>query len=169
MESFKTIEPLELNTKNVFDLISNRWMLITAGTKDSLNTMTASWGCLGHLWHKNITVCFVRKERHTFKFLEKNDYYSLSFYPEKYKKVLTYCGTHSGKEVDKVKETNLTPIFEEEAPYFEEANLIFICRKIYTDDIREEKILDPEVINSFYTSDGTHKIYVGEIVKTLIK
>ena len=68
--------------------------------------------------------------------IEKNDFYTLSFFPEKYRDVLNYCGTHSGKDVDKIKEANLTPIFNEAAPFFEEANMVLICKKIYTDVIR---------------------------------
>lgn len=169
MIGFKEIDPINLDKENVFGLISRRWMLVTAGKESDLNTMTASWGCLGHLWNKNIAVCFIRKERHTFKFLEENDCYTLSFFSEEYRNVLNYCGTHSGKNVDKVKATNLTPFFSEEAPFFEEANLVFICKKIYTDFIKKENIMDPYVVNSFYNSGGQHKIYVGEIIKTLIK
>lgn len=48
---FHEIAPKTL-TENVFSLIGDRWMLITAGTPDRCNTMTASWGGLGVLWRK---------------------------------------------------------------------------------------------------------------------
>lgn len=171
----KEINPAAISNKNVFDLIANKWMLITAGdSENSLNTMTASWGCLGSLWGKNIAICYVRPERHTFKFIENNDYYSLSFYPEKYKETLTYCGTHSGRDVNKVKETNLTLDFTEKAPYFKEANLVFICKKIYSDYINEDnfssKAVKESVCSAWYDSakpEDFHKFYIGEIVKTL--
>lgn len=47
----KKIEVSELND-NVFTTIGKEWMLVTAGTKDKFNMMTASWGCLGWLWNK---------------------------------------------------------------------------------------------------------------------
>ena len=169
MGNFREVDAINSNTENVFDLISRRWMLVTAGKDNNINTMTASWGCLGYLWNKNIAVCFIRKERHTFKFLEENDFYTLSFFPEKYRDVLNYCGTHSGKDVDKIKEANLTPIFNEAAPFFEEANMVLICKKIYTDVIKEENIIEPSIVNMFYKTDGQHKTYVGEIVKVLRK
>lgn len=169
MDNFREVNAINLNTENVFDLISKRWMLVTAEKKNNLNTMTASWGCLGNLWNKNIAVCFIRKERHTFKFLEENNFYTLSFFPEKYRNILNYCGTHSGKDVDKIKETNLTPIFSEKAPFFEEANMVLICKKIYTDLIKEENIFDSSIVDMFYKSEGQHKIYVGEIMKALVK
>ena len=169
MVNFREVDAINLNAENVFDLISRRWMLVTAGKNNNINTMTASWGCLGHLWNRNIAVCFIRKERHTFKFLEENDFYTLSFFPEKYRDVLNYCGTHSGKDVDKIKETNLTPNFSEAAPFFEETNMVLICKKIYTDIIKEENIMEPSIVNMFYKAEGQHKIYVGEIIKALVK
>ena len=170
----KEIKPTEILNKNFFDLIANRWMLITAGNNKKLNTMTASWGCFGSLWGRYITVCFVRPERHTFKFIEDNDYYTLSFYEDKYKDILTYCGTHSGKDVDKIKNTKLTPSFNEKAPYFKESNLVFVCKKNYTDKINKENFANEEVKNSIVNAwykdtlpNNFHKFYIGEIVKVL--
>ena len=39
----KKIEVKELKD-NMFETISKEWMLVTAGTKDKFNTMTANWG-----------------------------------------------------------------------------------------------------------------------------
>ena len=45
----RKIDPKQLD-KNVFSLIGDQWMLITAGTVERCNTMTASWGGLGVIW-----------------------------------------------------------------------------------------------------------------------
>ena len=71
-------------------------MLITAGEMNSFNTMTASWGSLGELWNKKVCFCFVRPVRYTYQFTENNDTFTLSFFEEKYRKVLNLCGTKSG-------------------------------------------------------------------------
>lgn len=42
MSNWKTITPEELQ-KNPFILIGKDWGLVTAGTKDKVNTMTVSW------------------------------------------------------------------------------------------------------------------------------
>lgn len=52
-----------LAKENAFDLIGKKWMLVTAGTKDSFNTMTASWGGIGWLWNKPVAFVFIRPER----------------------------------------------------------------------------------------------------------
>ena len=169
MNDFKEVSVSKVRVENTFDLISKKWMLITAGSKNSFNTMTASWGCMGFLWNKNVSVCFVRPERYTFEFIEQNELYTLSFYPEEYRDVLTYCGTHSGKDVDKVKKTGLNPVFSEKAPYFKEASLVFVCKKMYTDYIEKRNILDGTIITNYYNGDSYHKMYIGEIVKVLKK
>lgn len=64
---------------NPFTLIGNEWMLITAGTPDNFNTMTASWGGMGRLWDRNVCFIFVRPTRYTYEFMEKNETFSLSF------------------------------------------------------------------------------------------
>ena len=170
----KEINPIESLDKNVFDLVSNSWMLITAGNSENLNTMTASWGCFGSLWGKYVTTCFIRPERYTFRFIESNDFYTLSFYKSEYKDILKYCGTHSGRDVDKIKNTNLTAIFDEDAPYFKESSLVFVCKKIYSDYICRKNFANEEVQSNIYNawykgseSSDFHKFYIGEIVKVL--
>ena len=83
--NFNNVDPRKLKEFNTFYKIGNEWMLITSGNKEKFNTMTASWGMLGVLWNKNVATVFVRPQRYTFEFLEKNDYYTLSFFDSKYK------------------------------------------------------------------------------------
>lgn len=155
---------------NTFDMIGKQWMLITGGTKDEFNTMTASWGALGVLWHKPVAVCLIRPQRHTLGFVENNDCFTLSFYDEKYRPQLSICGTKSGKDIDKVKETGFTPCEAEcGAMYFEEAELVLVCKKIYIDDMKPENILDKESDVKFYPDKDYHKIFVGEIIEVLKK
>lgn len=130
MGSFKRINPEDI-TDNVFKLIGKDWMLITAGTKDSFNTMTGAWGGLGILWDKRICFCVIRPGRYTYEFVERSDLFTVSFFGEQYRDILTYCGTKSGRDVNKVAETGLTPVFGDNSVYFGEARLVLVCRKIY--------------------------------------
>ena len=77
----KEIKVNEL-TDNLFETISKEWMLVTAGTKDKFNTMTANWGGAGFLWNRPVAFIFIRPERYTFDFIEQNDYLTLSFLGE---------------------------------------------------------------------------------------
>ena len=51
----KRIDPKEIG-QNVFSLIGDQWILITAGTAEQCNTMTASWGGLGAVSYTHLTL-----------------------------------------------------------------------------------------------------------------
>ncbi len=97
--------------------------------KEKFNTMTASWGGIGWLWNKPVAFVFIRPERYTYEFVEKNDYLTLSFLGEENKKIHAVCGSKSGRNIDKVKETGLKPVFTEKGNVlFEQARLSLECR-----------------------------------------
>ena len=150
---------------NPFERIGSDWCLITAGNKDSYNTMTASWGGVGILWGKEVVTCYIRPQRYTKEFVDSEEYFTLSFFPDDYKKALTLCGTVSGREHDKAAETGLTPIFTDNTVSFEEANLVLVCRKLYAQPMSEECFVDKEVLEKDYPKRDLHTVYVGEIVK----
>ncbi len=153
---------------NPFKLIGKDWMLITAGTQQSFNTMTASWGGVGVLWQKQVSFCFVRPTRYTFEFMERSENFTLSFFEERYRKELNFCGSNSGRDTDKVKETGLTPISKDGFIYFGEARLVLACRKLYFQDINPGYFLE-QGIHDLYPAKDYHRMYVGEIVSCLKK
>ncbi len=163
----KEILPNNLE-KTAFEMIGKDWMLLTAGNDESYNTMTASWGGLGVLWNKNVVFAFVRPQRFTFEFMNDSDYFSCSFFKEEFRNALAYCGKYSGRDVDKAKECNLTPEFSEDAPYFEEADTVIVCKKLYVQQMDENCIID-DSIKANYNGDDYHHVFVGEIVKVLKK
>jgi flavin reductase (DIM6/NTAB) family NADH-FMN oxidoreductase RutF len=165
--NFTTIKPEQL-TDNPFKLIGKDWMLITGGTPDRFNTMTASWGGLGVLWERQVAFCFIRPTRYTYEFVESSDNYTLSFLGEEHRKAMTFIGTHSGRDTDKIRETGLTPVKEGGLIYFNEARLVLACRKLYFQDITPERFLD-QTINDMYPKKDYHRMYVGEIVKCLVR
>jgi flavin reductase (DIM6/NTAB) family NADH-FMN oxidoreductase RutF len=144
-------------------------MLITAGSRESFNTMTASWGGMGVIWNKKVCFCVVRPTRHTRLFTDSSSYFTLSFFEEQYREVLNYCGTHSGRDVNKIKETRLTPLFGDDTIYFAEARLVFQCKKMYYQDIDPGNFLDPTIDKRNYPLKDYHRLYVGEIVSCLVK
>ena len=165
---FKTVLPEELSG-NFIKMIGHDWMLITAGKENDYNTMTAAWGGIGFLWQKPVAYTFVRPVRHTFLFTEKYDYFTLCFFNEKYRKILSYCGANSGKNVDKAKETGLIPFsVEGMSTAFEQAELILLCRKLYYDDIKPANFQD-DAIDKHYPLKDYHRMYIGEIVKCYVE
>ena len=167
--SFRKIELKELSF-NPFDKIGKEWMLITAGTPENFNTMTASWGQLGVLWNKKVLTCYIRTNRYTYDYLEKGEYFTASFFGEEYRSVLSFCGTNSGRDCDKVKETGLTPAVTVSGVAFEEADLVLVCRKVYTYDMDESGFVSGEGLpEQFYSKDPYHKAYISEIVEAYVK
>ena len=161
----KHIKPEEI-TDNVIKLIGKDWMLVTAGRPGDYNTMTASWGGAGFLWNKPVVFVFVRHERHTYGFMEREDVFTLSFFDEKYRNALSLCGTKYGRDTDKAAETGLTPVETSNGSIaFSQARLVLECRKLYVRDLKSEKFLDKTILEKCYDSahGGLHRVYVAEI------
>ena len=97
--------PSEMLDINPFTKIGTEWMAVTAGDKDKVNTMTASWGTIGVLWGKNIVTIYVRDSRYTKEFIDAKDTFSLTFFDvsdKENKLALKYFGAVSGRDEDKI-------------------------------------------------------------------
>lgn len=166
--SFRNITPNQI-TQNPFNMIGRDWLLLSAGNEQKFNTMTVSWGGVGVLWGKNVVFTFIRPQRYTLEFVENNDYFTLSSFGTDFRKELGYCGSKSGRDVDKIKETGLIPRFDEKAPYFEQAKTVLICKKLYNQTFQPDCFTEPSLNNSIYAAKDYHKMFVGEIINVLIK
>ena len=171
--NFREIPVADLQI-NPMELIAKDWMLITAGDdKTGYNTMTASWGHLGSIWGHNgglpTSVIFVRPQRYTKEFVDREPLYTLCFFSNAYKKALGYLGRNSGRDGDKVAAAGLTPVFGDGYTYFAEAELVMVCRKLYRAPVVEEGFLDKELMEECYPNKDFHDLYVGHIIKVLTK
>jgi flavin reductase (DIM6/NTAB) family NADH-FMN oxidoreductase RutF len=167
MSEFRAIKPKEL-TDNVFKLLDWDWMLITAGKLDKYNTMTASWGHMGIMWNLPVAIIWIRPQRHTYGFAERNSHFTLSFFTRKYRSALQFCGSHSGRDYDKAAETGLTPVATKKGNvYFEEARLVMECEKIYSDTLKSARFIIPEVASRHYPKNDFHRFFMGHIVSVL--
>ena len=163
------LKPVDVHeiSENVFSLIGKQWMLITAGTAEHCNTMTASWGGLGVLWGAPAATCYIRPQRYTKEFVDREEYFTLSFFDESCRKALSLCGSKSGREVDKVKECGFTVKTADcGAPYFEEASLVLVCRKRFAQEM-DPNLMPDDVKEKWYPEKDYHTMYIGEIVQAL--
>ena len=166
---FVKISPKEIS-ENPIKLIGQDWMLISAGSPEKFNSMTASWGGIGFMWNKPVAFAVIRPTRYTFEFVESRKRFTLSFFSQNYKKALGIFGSKSGRDCDKGAESGLTPFFTESgAPAYEEAKLILDCSAIYSQTLDESAFLDSEALKKWYSSDPLHKLYVAEINDVLIR
>ena len=156
---------MKFNTE-IFDQFDKKWALLTAGKTDNFNSMTISWGGLGTLWNKPVVTVYVRTSRYTHDFMDTNDYFSISFYPEQYRKTLGVLGSKSGRDMDKMRASGLTPKKAGETISFEEAETTIICRKLFKQSL-EVANMPEDVIKDLYTGQAPHDMYIGEVVAIL--
>ena len=149
---------------NPFEKIGKQWMLISAGTANSWNTMTASWGGVGVIWGKPSATCYIRHSRYTKEFVDKSEYFTLTFLKDGHRDALGLLGSKSGRDMDKMHDSGLTSIFVDGQPAFEEAELVLVCRKRCKSEIAPEDILQQEIIDNNYADRDFHTMYIGEIV-----
>ncbi|MBQ2774780.1 MAG: flavin reductase family protein [Clostridia bacterium] len=165
--SFEKIDICQLSD-SFTKMIRDDWALLTAGDKDSFNTMTVSWGASGELWGKDVAIVFVRPQRYTYEFMEKSDTFTLSFFGSEHKKALSFCGSKSGRDVDKAAECGFSPVTLDGSTAFDEAQTVIVCKKIAFQDMDPAGFLSDE-INNNYAKNDYHRIYVGEILGTYKK
>ncbi len=157
---------------NPFNMIGHDWMLVTAGNeRTGCNTMTASWGHLGCLWGNNdpTAVIYLRPSRYTKKFVDEEEYFSLCVMDRSFKKELGYIGTVSGRDEDKIAKTGLTTVYADGVPYFAQAKLVFICKKLYASELQGNGFFYRQTIDKDYPLRDFHTMYVGKIEKVLVR
>jgi flavin reductase (DIM6/NTAB) family NADH-FMN oxidoreductase RutF len=148
-------------------LWNDHWLLLCAGDHEAgqFNMMTVAWGSLGTMWNRPFAQVVVRPQRHTYGFIEQFDTFTLSAFPDRLRPVLKDLGTRSGRDMDKMNASGLTPVAAREvaAPGFAEAELVIECRKIYWDDVDPGQFLDA-TLDRNYPERDYHRIYFGEIL-----
>ncbi|MFB0919355.1 MAG: flavin reductase [Oscillospiraceae bacterium] len=168
MNYFREIRPEQFEY-SPFKLIGKDWMLITAEKDGRLNSMTASWGGLGVMWEHNVAFIAIRPQRYTKEFVDGSEGFSLTFFAPEFKKELAYIGSTSGRDEDKIKKTGLTVLHTDGVPYFEQANIAIICKKLYAQEYKAECFMSQELNNKMYPDADQHTLYIAEVTKILIK
>lgn len=160
------IDPVALNVQ-IHDLWKNQWMLLTAGDFNTghFNTMTVAWGSLGMMWNKPFAMVVVRPSRYTFDFINQYPDFTLTAFPKEFHKDLSYLGKVSGRDEDKIAQTNLNPCAAQTtgSPVFQEAELIIECRKTYWNDFHPDHFEDLS-IRKIHENKNIHRMYFGEIM-----
>lgn len=153
-------------TINAFDYAGDickamkKGILLTTKAGDKVNTMTIGWGMLGIEWGKPIFIAFVRESRFTKQMLEENGEFTVNIpYGEMDTKILGFCGTKSGRDMDKIAELNLT--LEEplsiSVPGIRELPLTLECRVLYKQQ-QDLNAIPQEILDRYYPQevDGSH-------------
>ena len=152
----------------IFDMFNNQWALVTVGDKTRFNTCTVAWGSLGTIWGgpghgRPIATVYINPDRYTWEFMKESEYFTITFFPPSYRRALAYLGSHSGRDGDKVSAAGLTPKELDHGIGFEEADLTFVCHKLYQAPFEREG-LAAEINHGIYEGWRPHWMFVGEIL-----
>ena len=156
----------------IFRVFGANNALLTAGDREKCNTMTIGWCQMGQLWELPVCTVYVRPERYTYEFMESRDTFSVSVLPVSEKKTMGFCGSKSGRDVDKFAACGLTVDYgAEETPYVEQAEWVLVCKKLYVCDMDAANSLGSQQIHRFYTPEqgSWHRVYIGEVLEAYQK
>lgn len=145
-------------------LSKNGIFLVTGIEKP--NVMTMGWGSIGYFWGKPIFIAPVRLSRYSHDLIEKNNEFTVNIpFSTDMGKALAFCGTKSGRDVDKFKELNLTAIPSQliKTPVIKECDIHYECKVVYKKDMSEDG-LSSAINKKSYSDNNYHTLYFGEIV-----
>ena len=149
---------------DIFEMFRNQWALATAGNLEKYNTCTIGWGSLGTIWGRSVVTVYVQPERLTWEYLKNSDIFTVDFFAPEYREALSYLGSHSGRDEDKVVSAGLHPKALAGGVTFEEANLTFVCRKLFQGPFSREG-LNETLNDGIYANWEPHWMFVGEIIE----
>jgi flavin reductase (DIM6/NTAB) family NADH-FMN oxidoreductase RutF len=140
-------------------------LLVATNSAGESNVMTIGWATYGIIWGKPMMTVLVRPSRHTFRFIEDADSFSVNIPPPELADVATHCGIVSGRDEDKFATCNLTPADGKQvsAKYIDECVLHFECRIVHKNYVLPQR-LDHAIADGSYPRGDYHVIYYGEIV-----
>lgn len=147
------------------ELMRNGGLLLVSEGKDKKpNAMTIGWGFLGTMWSKPMFVVAVRYSRHTYKLMEESDSFTVCLPNKEMKEALVLCGSKSGRDMDKLVESNLTSKNGKtvDAPYLKECPVHYECKVVYKDEMEEGRLAEP-LQGSMYPTKDWHVLYYGEV------
>jgi flavin reductase (DIM6/NTAB) family NADH-FMN oxidoreductase RutF len=170
---FKQVSPEEI-CDNVFTLVGKVFPVITGGKEDHYNSMTASGGGLGMLFKKPTTWCILRADRYTLEMIQKEQTYTMSYFPNEYKEQILFLGSKSGRDSEKMKEVELTSVQTPSGDMsFKEARLIVECKLTQITTANPNDFYTQEAkdyINEAYKEGNVYRKYVfGEITHVWVK
>ena len=151
---------------DIFKAFDKNWALLSAGNRDSFNSMTISWGMLGTIWSRPAATVYVRTSRYTHEFMDREDTFTVSFFPESMKDVLRIAGTRSGREIDKMHLQGLELCEDTDDIVYKNAEITLVCKKLFVQRLNAESI-PAEVMASHYPTRDMHDMYIGEVVDVI--
>ena len=136
-------------------------------TKDceKVNTMTIGWGSFGFEWGIPVAEVMIRESRFSKIAADKNLEFTLTFpYDDSMKSALSFCGSRSGRDVDKIAECNLEvkPANKIATPVVSCKGLVFECKVITRCEMTND-LASAEILDKWYKNGDLHTFYYAKI------
>ena len=155
-------------------------ILLTTASNEKVNTMTIGWGTIGIEWGRPIFVAYVRVGRHTRQMLDESGEFTVNIpYGEFDSKILSICGTKSGRNFDKIGELGLDLVESSviNVPGIRQLPLTLECR-VLSQKIQNIPMLPENLLHRYYpqgvdssnpgSNEDFHIAYYGEIVNAYL-
>ncbi len=152
--------------KETFEVMVDMGALLVSGDEEKSNVMTIGWGTAGIIWGKPIFVVLVRPSRYTYGLIEKIGEFTVNVPTAGMEDIVSFCGTVSGRNYNKFKEKNLTPLPSKKVkpPVIKECSISFECRVVHKNDVIPKELF-PDISPEFYPQGDYHRVYFGEILE----
>jgi flavin reductase (DIM6/NTAB) family NADH-FMN oxidoreductase RutF len=139
--------------------------LVSAGVDGRPNAMTIGWGLVGTIWRRPFFLVAVRPSRYTYGLIEESGEFTVCLPAKGMAEALEFCGTKSGRDVEKFRELGLTAVkgLEVDAPYIAECPVHYECRVAYKTRV-EPEMLAEELERECYPAGNYHALYFGHIL-----
>jgi flavin reductase (DIM6/NTAB) family NADH-FMN oxidoreductase RutF len=141
--------------------------IVALDANGKANPMTIGWGQVGVVWDRPIFTAYVRLSRYTHACLQSADSFTINVpWPGEFKEELLFCGTKSGRDIDKAVECGLTmaPGKAIATPIIERCALYYECRVAARTQQQREDFRSDQVLKQFYAKGDHHLIVLGEIL-----
>lgn len=159
----KELDYMSIAEDDLKKIRKGAFLTVKAGT--SLNTMTIGWGTFGFIWQKPIMMVAVRSSRHTFGIMEAAEDFTVTVPAGDMSKETAFCGTKSGRDLDKFKMCNLetTSGCQVVSPIIKTPGHHYECKIVYKSAMNPA-YLDKDYESSLYPQKDYHTLYFGEIL-----
>ncbi len=156
--------------QETYQRMTNEGVILAARDhQERLNPMTIGWGLVGAAWSRPVFSVLVRPSRYTYECIEHSGDYTVNVLPAAMADVAWFCGTKSGRSVDKMAEMNLTemPSKTITSSGITQASIIYECRVVQQHDLQTET-MHPAILDEYYSGGDLHRIYCGQILRVSV-
>ena len=149
-----------------FDAMARTGLLLSSTDgKGKNNIMAIGWGVVGIIWGKPVFMVLVRPSRFTYELIEATRDFTVNVPSRELEKVVSFCGSTSGRRCDKFKEQKLRAIAGKKvkSPMVDECLVHYECRVIHKNDVVASE-LAPDIPTMFYPEGDYHRFFLGQIL-----